>query len=185
MSDRGRRERWGKDLKWSIIGLFVVLSPLLGLLTDICFIFPPSGDSHGHSVPIFTILLPLFAIFVMIVAALIELIALIVKALNRTVPDQKCYEYLKISQECNGVHTPALILHEIDPDAGRCSMRCIYIYQDGHVENYVNNGVYAPVPTVESIHVSDALHSQTAYIMTGREFENVWNSGRYMGPWAL
>ena len=184
MSDRGGN-RTEKIVKWSILGGLVLFSPLIGLLIDFCFIFPPSEDSRGHSIPIFTILLPLLAIFVMVIAAVIELIVLIVKALKGPLPGKKCYEYLKISQKCNGVHTPVLILHEIDPDAGRCSMRCIYIYQDGHAENFVNNGVYAPVPTAEAIYAYDASRCRTAYIMTGREFENVWNSGRYMGPWAL
>lgn len=184
MSDRGR-DRRGKDLKWSILALFVVLSPLLGILIDVCVLFPPSEDVHGHGAPVFTILLPLFAIFVAVVAAVAELIALIVKALKGESPGRKRYEYLRILQKCNGVQIPVLILHEIDPNAGRCSIRCIYIYQDGHVEKFVNNGVYAPVPTAESIHASDAPNFQTAYIMTGREFENIWNSGRYTGPWAI
>ena len=184
MSDR-RRDRKGGDLKWSIICLFAVLSPLLGLLIDVCIVFPPSSEAHGHGVPIFTILLPLISIFIMVVAAVIELIALVVRALKGESLSRKHYEYLRISQKCNGVQIPALILHEIDPDAGRCSMRCIYIYQDGHVEGFVNNGVYMPVPTAESIHTSGALHSQAAYIMTEREFENVWKSGRYTGPLML
>lgn len=184
MSDRGR-ERWGKDLKWSILILFIVLSPLLGILIDVCILFPPSPDAHGHGVPIFTILLPLFAIFVTVVAAVAELIALIVKALKGESTGGKNYEYLKISQKGNNVQTPALILHEIDTNAGRCSVRCIYIYQDGHTEKFLNSGVYAPVPTAESIHASDAPNFQAAYIMTGREFECVWDSGRYTGPWAL
>lgn len=184
MSDR-RGNRWGKDLKWSIFGLFAVLSPLIGILIDVFVLFPPSPDALGHGIPVFTILLPLIAIVVMVVVAVIDLIALIMRVLKGESPGRKHYEYLKISQKCNGAQAPAMILHEIDPDAGRCSVRCIYIYQDGHAESFVNNGVYAPVPTAESIHSSGDWHSQTAYIMTGREFENVWNSGRYMGPWAL
>lgn len=184
MSDGGR-ERWGKDLKWSILILFVVLSPLLGILIDVCILFPPSSDAQGHGAPIFTILLPLFAIFVMVVAAVSELIALIVKALKRESPGRKNYEYLKISQKGNSAQTPALILHEIDTNAGRCSVRCIYIYQDGNVEKFLNRGVYAPVPKAESIHASGAPNFQAVYIMTGREFEYVWDSGCYTGPWAL
>lgn len=182
MYDRGR-DRRGGDLKWSILGLFIVLSPLLGILIDVCVIFPPSADAHGHGIPIFTILLPLFAVFVTVVVAVIELIKLIVRALNGSTSAIKHYEYLKLSQQCyNGMQAPALILHEIDQDAGRCSMRCIYIYQDGHVEKFVNNGVYVHVPTVKSIQASEASPCQTAYIMTEREFENVWNSGCYMRP---
>ena len=184
MSDRGR-ERWGKDLTWSILVLFVVLSPLLGILIDVCILFPPSSDAQGHGAPIFTILLPLFAIFVTVVVAVAELIVLIVKTLKGESPGRKNYEYLKISQKGNSVQTPALILHEIGTNAGRCSVRCIYIYQDGHAEKFLNSGVYAPVPTAESIHASGAPNFQTAYIMTGREFESVWDSGHYTGHWML
>ena len=184
MSDRGR-ERWGRDLKWSILVLFVVLSPLFGILIDVFILFPHSGDVHGHGVPVFTILLPLLAIFVIVVAAVTELIALIVKTLKGESLCRKGYEYLRISQKCDGVQIPALILHEIDPNAGRCSMRCIYIYQNGRVEKFVNSGVYMPVPTAQSIHASGAPYCQAAYIITVREFENMWNSGCYAGPWPL
>lgn len=182
MSDRGRIRR-GKVVKWVILALFVVLSPLLGILIDVFVLFPPSEDVLGHGAPVFTILMPLFAIFVVIVAAVAELIALLIsKALKgesqgRNYNESLHYEYLKILQKCDGAQTPAMILHEIDTNAGRCSVRCIYIYQNGFVENFVNNGVYVPVPTAESIHASGASHCQTVHAITGGEFENMWNIG--------
>ena len=166
----------GKDVKWSILAILVVFSPLLGILIDVCVLFPPSRDAHGHGAPVFTILIPLFTILVTIIAAVIELIEMIGKAPGRSSASTKHYEYLKISQRCNGIQTPALILHEIDTDANRCSVRCIYIYQDGYVEKFVNDGVYVPIPAAKSFRSSDDAHCQTAYIMTGREFENVWNN---------
>lgn len=175
----------GKDVKWSILALFVVLSPLIGILIDVCVLFPPSADAHGHGVPVFTILMPLFAIFVVIVAAVIDLTALIVNKSKGESSGRKNYEYLRISQRCNGMQTPALILHEIDQNAGRCSVRCIYIYQDGYMDKFVNGGVYMPVSTAESFQSSVAVGFQTAYIITEREFEKVWNSRHYTGPWAI
>ena len=163
----------GKDVKWSILAIFIVLSPLLGILIDVCIVFPPSRDVQGHGVPVFTVLMPLFAIIIAIIAAVIELI---VKASRRSSSVIKHYEYLKITQKCNSIQTPTLILHEIDTDAGRCSVRCIYIYRDGYIEKFVNEGVYVPVPTAKSFHSFGYMQNQTAYIMTGREFENVWNS---------
>ena len=175
----------GKDVKWSILALFVVLSPLIGILIDVCVIFPPSADTHGHGAPVFTILIPLFAIFVVIVAAVIDLTALIVNKSKRDSSVRKNYEYLIISQKSNGIQTPALILHEIDRSAGRCSVRCIYIYQDGYMDKFVNGGAYVPVSTAESFQSSVAVGFQTAYIIAEREFEKVWNSGRYTGTWVL
>ena len=184
MSDKGKDHKGG-NVKWFfiILGCFVCASPILGLLIDVFVIFRPSPDSHGHGAPFLTILFPVFAIIIAVVATIVfGVINLIVRASarksqGRSYNESLHYEYLKILQKCDGAQTPAMILHEIDKNAGRCSVRCIYIYQNGFVENFVNNGVYAPVPTAESIHASGASHCQTVHVITGGEFENMWDIG--------
>ena len=183
MSDRGKDRRGGYVKLFIILGSFVCASPIIGLLMDVFIIFRPSPDSHGHGALFLTILFPMFAIIVAVVATIVFAVTnLIVKAAARKSPGRNYneslrYEYIKIFQKCDGAQNPAMILHEIDTNAGRCSVRCIYIYQNGYVENFVNNGVYVPVPTAEFIQASGASHCQTAYIITGGEFESIWNMG--------
>ena len=186
MSDKGG-DRKGGHVKWFfiILGCFVCASPFIGLLLDVCVVFRPSPDSHGHGVFFLTILFPLFAIILAVVAAIVFAVTMLIVKISargssgRNQHAYQRYEYLKIVQKCDGPQVPAMILHEIDPNAGRCSVRCIYIYQNGYIENFVNNGVYVPVPTAESIHASGILHCQSAYIITKGEFENMWNIGHY------
>ena len=184
MSDDGKK-RGGGYVKWFFVSLacFVFASPFLGLFIDVFIIFRPSSDSLGHGAFFLTILFPIFAIIIAVIATIIFAVTmLIAKASHKRLPDRtyyeyQKYEYLKILQSCDSPQVPVMILHEIDPEAGRCSIRCIYIYQNGYVENFVNDGTYIPVPTVESMRASAATQGQSAYIITGWEFENMWNSG--------
>ena len=183
MSDRGKDHRGGYVKLFIILGSFVCASPIIGLLLDVFIIFRPSPDTQGHGAFFLTILFPLFAIFVAVVATIAFVVTdMSAKASARRSPGRNYngslrYEYIKIFQKCDDAQAPAMILHEIDTNAGRCSVRCIYIYQNGYVENFVNNGVYVSVPTVESIQASGVSHCQTAYIITGGEFESIWNMG--------
>ena len=182
MSDKGK-DRGGGYVKWIVLGIFVFLSPWLGGLIDVYILFPPSPDTQGHGIPVFTILLPLFAIIVAVVATIVFVVtdmsarASARRSSGRSYYESLHYEYIKILQKCDGAQIPAMILHEVDKNAGRCSVRCIYIYQNGYVANFVNSGVYVPVPTVESIHASGASHGQSVHIITEGEFENMWNIG--------
>ena len=183
MSDNGQKRGGGyKNWMIALAGL-VGVSPFLGFLIDVFILFPRSSDAHGHGVPVFTILLPLFVFIVAGIAMLVFGVTILIvkasagKSTGRTYYEHQEYEYLKIFQKCDGPQVPAMILHEIDSGAGRCSVRCIYIYQNGYVENFVNSGVYVPVPTVETIQASGDINCQSAYTITGWEFENIWNSG--------
>ncbi|MCH5262309.1 MAG: hypothetical protein J1F42_05295 [Lachnospiraceae bacterium] len=185
MSDRGSNRRGGYVKLFIILGSFVCASPFIGLLIDVFIIFPPSSDAQGHGIPVFTILLPLLAIIVAVVATIVFVVTdMSVKASARRLPGGNYngslrYEYIKMFQQCDDAQAPAMILHEVDTNAGRCSVRCIYIYPNGYVENFVNKGVYVPVPTAEAIQVAGASRGQSAHIITGGEFESVWNIGQH------
>lgn len=188
MSD-GRKNRGWKPVKWILLIIFILLSPWLGSLIDIYILFPPLPDGLGHGIPVFTILLPLFAIFIAIIMLLIAAVKAIWRkvSLNGSpsagekhyeyIKNEEHYEYIKSFWKYSEVNEPVLTLHEIDLDAGRCGIRCMEIYRDGHVERLVNNGIHAPVPTVEAI---NALSRYTAYIITKQEFEDIWNSRKAM-----
>lgn len=189
MSDRGKG-RGGRYTKlFIILGSFVCASPFIGILIDVFILFPPSSDAHGHGMLVFTILMPLFALFITVVTTIVCVVANMStrasakstsgRTSGSTYYEYQKYEYVKILQRYDGAQSPAMILHEVDTNAGRCSVRCIYIYQNGYVENFVNNGVYVPVPTVESVYASGAAHGQSAQIITGGEFESIWNIGHY------
>lgn len=168
MSD-GRRNRGKKSAKWILLIICAALSPVIGILLDVFVLFPPDADAHGHGLPVFTILLPLLAGFTTVVVLLITAVSAVWKAASAR---GKHYEYIKSFWKYNHFPNPAVTFHEIDLDAGRCGIRCIELYGDGHVECLVNKGVYAPVPTVDAI---NAMPDYTAYIITGPEFEDMWN----------
>ncbi len=178
MSDRGE-EHGGGFLKWIFLILFILLSPGIGMLIDTRLLFPPSPDAHGHGIPVFTILLPLFAI---VLAGIFCIIGLCKSISKRASLREEHYEYLKVFQQSDNVQAPVLIFHEIDLESGRCSVRCIQIYRNRYVERFANHGVYMPVPPAGSMNMPAG---QTAYTTIRQEFEEIWNSGRYVGPLAL
>lgn len=168
MSDR-RGNRGRKPVIWILLLIFVIVSPGLGIIIDICVLFPPSPDAHGHGIPVFTILLPLFAIF----TAVITLLIMAVTSIGRAVSSKgKHYEYIKSFWKYSYENEPVLTLHEVDLDTGRYGARCIEIYRDGHKECLVNKNIYEPVLTVEAI---NALDNYTAYLITAQEFEDIWS----------
>ncbi len=178
MSDRGG-DRGGGFPKWIFLILFIVLSPGIGILIDTRILFPPSPDAHGHGIPVFTILLPLFAI---VTAGIIGIIVLCKNILKSASLRGKHYEYLKVFQQSDNVQAPVLVFHEIDLAQGRCSVRCIQIYRNRYVERFTNHGVYMPVPPAGSMNMP---LGQTAYPTVRQEFDEIWNSGRYIGPLTL
>lgn len=182
MSDGRKRHRKGRPWIWiwSCIGIFFLLSYPLGIFIDCCIIFPPSRDVQGHGVPVFMILLPMLAIGVAAVTAVIGLVWIIVRAFSPRA-GRLGYEYLKLTVAGGDAHTPALLFHEIDVAAGRCSTRCIHVYRNGYVECLSNHGVYVPVPTAEAVNASNVQPFQRADFTDDREFEEIWNSRRYRG----
>ena len=175
MSDRGKNSG-GKFPKWIFLLIFVGLSPGIGMFIDFALIFPPSAEAHGHGMPIFCILMPLIAIGLSVICLLI---AGVRKASEMIAYRGKHYEYLKIFWQGNDMLRPVLTLHEIDLDADRCSVRCIQVYRSRYVECFVNHGVYTPVPPVQSV---KGPFQQRAFVTVRREFEETWNSRRYLGP---
>lgn len=168
MSD-GRGNRGRKPNKWIFPIICVGISPVLGIFVDICILFPPRADAHGHGIPVCSILFPLLASF----AAVVIYLVMAANAAWKAVSSRgKHYEYIKSFWKYSDADEPVLTLHEIDLNAGRNGMRCIEIYKDGHAKCLENKGVYAPVPTVESINV---LPNYTAYIIMKQEFEEIWN----------
>lgn len=175
MSD-GRKNRGWKLVKWILLIIFILLSPWLGILIDVYILFPPNPDAHGHGIPVFTILMPMLAIFIAIIMLLIAAVQAIWRKVSLNGSPSaggKHYEYIKLFWKYSEVKEPVLTLHEIDLDAGRCSIRCIEIYRDGHAECLMNNGIHTSVPTVEAI--NDSLQ-YTAYVITKQEFEDTWNN---------
>lgn len=175
MSDRG-----GKFPKWVFLLVFVGISPWIGMFIDTRIIFPPNEEVHGHGIPIFTILIPMAAV---ILSGVFLLIAGIRKVLQMT-SDGKQYEYLKLFRQSNDRLAPVVILHEIDLNAGRCSVRCIQIYRSRYVECFQNTGFYVPIPHVQSFNDPFQV-SQRAFITGRQEFEEIWNSRLYSGPLVL
>ena len=168
MSD-GRGNRGRKPNKWLLPIICIGISHVLGIFVDVCIFFPPRADVHGHGVPVFSILFPLFVL----IPAAVAYFVMVVQAIWKVVSSRrKHYEYIKSFWKYSDADEPVLTLHEIDLDAGRSGIRCIEVYRDGHAERLVNKGMYAPVPTVESI---NALPNYTAYIITKEEFEDIWN----------
>lgn len=178
MSDRGEKHRGGFP-KWIFLILFIVLSPGIGILIDTRILFPPSPEAHGHGIPVFTILVPLFAV---VTAGIIGIIGLCKCISKRASLRGKQYEYLKVFQQSDNAKAPVVLIHEIDLEAGRCSVRCVQIYRNRSVECFANHGVYMPVPPAGSMNLPVG---QTAYTTVRQEFEEIWDSGRYMGPLAL
>lgn len=165
----GRKNHRRKPDKWILLVSSIGISFLLGVFLDVCVLFRPSADAHGHGIPVLSILLPLLAIAAIVVILWVMAVATVWKKASTR---GKHYEYIKSFWEYSHANEPVLTLHEIDLDAGRCGIRCIEIYRDGHKECLVNKDSYAPVPTVESINV---LPNYTAYIITKQEFEDIWN----------
>ena len=146
----------------------------LGVFIDVGIIFRPSPDVLGHGMPIFTILLPLLSIVIIISAAVV--------CVTEKLLRKKRYEYLKIFCQSDDPRAPVLIFHEIDLYSGRCSIKCIQIYNNRYVECLTNHGVYSPIPTAESINTP---FLRRAYITTEKEFETIWNNRCYTEPFAL
>lgn len=168
MSD-GRGNRGKKPNKWLLPIICVGVSHVLGLFVDVCIFFPPRADAHGHGVPVFSILFPFFVSIPAAVAYFVMAVQAIWKAVSS---QKKHYEYIKSFWKYSYADEPVLTFHEIDLDAGRCGIRCIEVYKDGHKECLENKGVYAPVPTAEAI---NALPDYAAYVITKQEFEDTWN----------
>ena len=144
--------------------LFVLESPLYWVFSWIYVSY-----FHPVRIPVCSILFPLLASF----AAVVIYLVMAANAAWKAVSSRgKHYEYIKSFWKYSDADEPVLTLHEIDLNAGRNGMRCIEIYKDGHAECLENKGVYAPVPTVESINV---LPNYTAYIIMKQEFEEIWN----------
>ncbi len=175
MSDRVRKNG-GKFPKWVFLLIFVVLSPWIGMFIDFRIIFPPSAAAQGHGIPIFTILTPLIAIGLSVIFLLI---AGAKKASEMVACRGKHYEYLKLFWQGNDMPGSVLTFHEIDLDAGRCSIRCIQVYRNRYVECFANHGVYTPVPPVQSM---NGPFRQRAFVTVRQEFEEIWNSRCYLGP---
>lgn len=165
----GNGNRGRKPDKWILLISSIGVSFLLGVFLDVRVLFRPREGVHGHGIPVFSILLPLFAIFVVIIILFVTAVTAV-----RKMPAScgKHYEYIKSCWKYSHANEPILTFHEVDLDKGRCGVRCIEIYRDGHKECLVNKSTYAPVPTVESI---NALPDYTAYIITRQEFEDTWN----------
>lgn len=183
MSDKGKKPG-GKFPIWFlaliILVVFVVLSPWIGLLIDFTIIFPPDMEVQGHPAPFLTILLPLFAL---ILLGIFLFITALCKVLWLITYRGKRYEYLKIFLKNNGVQAPVVILHEIDPKAGRNSVRCILIYQNRYVECFQNHGFYTPIPSVNAMNGREPF-KLNAFFMDRQEFDEIWSSRRYGGPLA-
>lgn len=175
MSDRGKNNG-GKFPKWIFLLTFVGLSPGIGMFIDFAIIFPPSAEAQGHGMPIFTILMPLITIGL---SVLVLLITGVRKVSEMIAYRGKHYEYLKLFPQSQDEQAPVVTFHEIDLDAGRCSVRCIQVYRNRYVQCFINPGVYTPVPAVQSM---NGPFRQRAYVTVRQEFEEIWNSRRYPGP---
>jgi len=94
-------------------------------------------------------------------------------------------EYLKLYWGHGYPADPLVLIYEVDLAEDRYATRMIEIFADRRAENKEDKGfgfvTEAPVPTVEEFNTTEYGEEFFAEPISANEFEEVWNTGVYIG----